>query len=138
MDTFTRRYTTFLALLAAAALAVWLSSYDSRVSDINNRLAADPILSSYPYHFEVLSIEHGVARMHSPRSAQMSAIQGLRILFPELRSKSAVSDAMMAAQEQLAKMQSLAMRTVLEHPDVDKVIWVLDQVWLESNGVVVQ
>lgn len=138
MDRFTRRYLTGLALLAAIGAIWWVSNLDGRVSALNSQLADDPYLSDYPYEFRVLAIENGVARMSSPRSADMSAIQGLRIMYPELRDESAVSDRMMTAQEDLARHQSYAGKQVTEHPDVKRVRWVLDERWLSENGVMIQ
>ncbi|QFU77702.1 hypothetical protein EY643_00745 [Halioglobus maricola] len=111
---------------------------DTRVGELNDLLDADAELAAYPYSFRVLSLEEGVASMSSPRSAQLSAIQGLRILFPELETESAISPAMMAAQEQLAAVQSRAGKLVGAHENVNRVRWVLDERWLARHGVYVQ
>ena len=138
MDNFTRRYLMALGAVGLVALGYWLSGFDGRVAALNEQLAADPQVGAYPYRFEVLRIENQVATLHLPRSAQMSAIQGLRILYPELQSASAVSDDMVAAQKALAAVQSRAMKLVLEHPDVQRVVWQLDEPWLNDHGVYVQ
>ncbi len=138
LDAFTRRYLIVLASLIAAALLWWLVSQDSRVAQINAALRADEQLSAYPYVFRVLTLENGVAQVSSPRSAQMSAIQGLRIMFPALQQASAVSAEMMAAQEELARLQSHASDIVSRHEDVRQVRWVLDEQWLARYGVYVQ
>lgn len=138
MDQFTRRYITGLVLVAAIAAGWWVSGIDGRVRALNDTLADNEFLANYPYQFRVLAIENGVARMSSPRSAQVSAIQGLRIMYPELKSESAVSDRMMAAQEDLARHQSFAAKLVTEHPEVERVRWVLDEQWLSAHGVVIQ
>ena len=138
MDAFTRRYLYLLAAAALAALVWWVSSVDSRVSELNDLLQSDPAVSAYPYKFRVLSLENGIAEMSSPRSAKMSAIQGLRILFPPLQDASAVSAEMMAAQEELARVQSRAAALVAEQEDVGRVVWSLDEQWLSSHGVYLQ
>ena len=138
MDDFTRRYLYALAAVVLAGLVWWVSSIDFKVREINEVLQADPILSSYPYEFRVLSLDNGVAGVSSPRSAKMSAIQGLRIMFPELEGASAISEEMMAAQGELASVQSHAARLVGEQEGVLQVRWVLDERWLSDYGVYVQ
>lgn len=137
MDDFTRRYLYLLGAIAVAVLVWWASTFDSRVQALNETLQADSVVSAYPYPFRVLSLENGIAEVSSPRSAQMSAIQGLRILFPELQGASAVSDEMMAAQEELARVQSRAGNLVMEQEGVARLRWVLDEAWLASHGVYV-
>lgn len=138
MDTFTRRYLLVLGTLAMAGGGYWLAGRDGRVSELNAMLARDAELTAYPYQFRVLSLENGVARMTSPRSAELSAIQGLRIMFPELKAESAVSESMVEAQKALAAIQSRAADLVTQQPDVTRVAWVLDERWLNMNGVFVQ
>lgn len=138
VDDFTRRYLYVLAAAALAALVWWVSSSDSRVSELNDLLRADQAISAYPYKFRVLTLENGIAEMSSPRSAKMSAIQGLRILFPQLQDASAVSPEMMKAQEELARVQASAAELVGEQADVRRVVWSLDEQWLSSHGVYVQ
>lgn len=138
LDDFARRYLYVLGAVLLAAVVWWVANLDFRVGELNDLLESDSELAAYPYEFRVLSLENGVADMSSPRSAQMSAIQGLRILFPALENASAISSEMMAAQEQLARVQSRAGKLVGEQPDVRRVRWVLDESWLSSHGVYVQ
>jgi hypothetical protein len=135
LDSFTRKYLYVLAGLALIGFVLWLSSLDFRVSEINKLLEADAELAAYPYPFRVMSLENGVAQMSSPRSAQLSAIQSLRVMFPELKQHSAVSDEMVAAQEELARVQAYAANLVTREEDVSRVRWVLDKQWLASHGV---
>ncbi len=138
LDTFTRRYLVILGTAIVAGFLWWLVNADSRVSELNAMLAADQRLAAYPYPFRVFALEGGVAEMGSPRSASLSAIQGLRAMFPELRGSSAVSAEMMAAQETLAEVQSHAAELVAGQADVDRVSWVLDESWLAGQGIFVQ
>ena len=126
-----------LAGLGLLLLAWWWTGQDGRVRELNALLEADPQLAAYPYRFRVLALETGVATMSSPRSARVSAIQGLRILFPELQVESAISDRMMAAQRTLAATQTRAAGIVADQPDVNSVVWELDERWLSRHGVVV-
>jgi hypothetical protein len=59
-------------------------------------------------------------------------------MFPELQNASAVSPEMMAAQEQLASVQSRAGKLVRDQDDVRRVRWVLDERWLSRHGIYVQ
>lgn len=137
LDNFTRNYLYVLAGLVLIGFIWWLSSLDFRVREINKLLDADPELAAYPYPFRVISLEKGVAKMSSPRSAKVSAIQSLRLMYPELQQRSAVSDEMMSAQEELARVQSNAGELVKSQEDVSSVHWVLDQRWLANQGVIV-
>jgi len=137
LDNFTRKYLYGLAGLALVAFVLWLSSLDFRVSEINELLEADAELAAYPFPFRVISLEDGVAQVSSPRSAQLSAIQSLRVMFPALQQQDAVSDEMMAAQEALARVQSHAAKLVKSQEDVSRIRWVLDKQWLAGHGVYV-
>mgnify|MGYP001824976291 FL=1 len=135
MDQFTRRYLYILSAAVIVGFLLWLSNLNPRIGELNYILEADEQLATYPYQFRVLSLDTGVARMTSPRSAQMSAIQGLRIMFPELEGKSPVSPEMIAAQERLASIQTRAAGLVKAQEDVRSVQWILDEQWLSRNGV---
>lgn len=137
LDNFTRNYIYVLLGLALVAFVWWLSSLDFRVREINALLEADAELTAYPYAFRVLSLEAGVAKVSSPRSATMSAIQSLRVMYPQLQQHSAVSQEMMEAQVELARVQSYAGQLVKNQQDVKVVRWVLDKRWLENHGVYV-
>jgi hypothetical protein len=138
LDDFTRRYLYVLGAVVVAGLVMWLLSLDFRAMQLNKLLEADAELSAYPYQFRVLALEKGVARMSSPRSAQMSALQGLRVMFPDLKYASVESPQMTQAQEQLAKNQSRAAALITAQEDVDRVSWVLDEGWLASHGIYLQ
>jgi hypothetical protein len=138
VDQFTRRYLYILSAVVIVGFLLWLSNLDPRVGELNDILESDEQLATYPYQFRVLSLDQGVARMTSPRSAQMSAIQGLRIMFPELEGKSPVSPEMIAAQERLASIQTRAAGLVKAQEDVRSVRWTLDERWLTRNGVSMQ
>jgi hypothetical protein len=116
-------------------LVWWLSNIDFRAAEINELLESDSDIATYPYPFRVISLEKGIARVSSPRSAQVSAVQSLRIMYPVLKQSSAVSDEMMAAQTELARIQSYVGKRVKSQDDVNSVRWVLDQQWLTEHGV---
>ena len=135
LDNFTRNYLYILIGVAFVGFIWWLSSLDFRVGEINKLLEADTELAAYPYAFRVVSLEKGIAEVSSPRSAKLSAIQSLRVMFPELKQHNAVSDKMVAAQKELARVQSYAGKLVKSQEGVKAVRWVLDRRWLENHGV---
>lgn len=137
LDNFTRNYLYILMGLALIGFIWWLSSLNFRVSEINELLEADTELAAYPYSFRVKSLEDGVAEVSSPRSAKLSAIQSLRVMYPELKQHNAVSDEMVAAQKELARVQSYAGQLVKRQEDVKTIRWVLDQRWLAKHGIYV-
>jgi hypothetical protein len=73
--------------------------------------------------------------MSSPRSAEVSVIQFLRAAFPELSNSPVTAPQMMAAQDQLAALQSRAAELVRDQDDVRAVRWQLDRRWFEARGV---
>lgn len=135
LDPFTRRYLAVLLIAGAVALVWWMSGLDSRVGQLNDLLQADPQLAAYPYQFRVLSLDDGVAEMSSPRSAQVPVVQFLRIVYPELGHTSVTDDAMMAAQDRLASLQSHAGKLVAGQPDVQSIRWSIDKKWYAYHGV---
>jgi len=135
LDDFTRKYLYFLIGLCLVGFIWWLNSLDFRASEINDILQNDAEISAYPYPFKVLSVEKGVAKITSPRSAQLSAVQSLKVMYPELKNSSASSDEIMEAQKELAKVQSRVGKIVKSQEGVSSISWVLDTQWLSENGV---
>ena len=138
MDSFTKRYTLFLCVIAMVILIVRCGNRDTLVDELNDALEDDIQVAEYPYPFRVVSRNGSQAVMSSPRSAQVSVIQALRIIHPDLKNAGADSTEMQTAQEKLALTQSLARRIVIQHPKIENVIWELDTRWLETNGAVLQ
>lgn len=135
LDPFTKRYLAGLLVVAAISLIWWVSGWDSRVNQLNAVLEADAELAAYPYPFKVFSVENGIAQMSSPRSADVPVIQFLRVAYPELRNSGVMDKAVMAAQDQLASMQSRAGKLVSQQDDVTSVRWVIDRNWYASQGI---
>jgi hypothetical protein len=135
MNDFTRKYFCFLIGLVFIRCVGWLSSLDFGTSGINELLESDSDIAAYPYPFHVISVEKGIAKVSSPRSAQLSAVQSLRIMYPELKQGSAVSDEMMKAQTELARIQSHVGKRVKSQENINLVRWVLDQQCLTEYSV---
>lgn len=135
MDDFTRKYLYVLLVIGLAVCVWWFSSLDFRANAITNELKTDTELANYAYQFRVISLKNGVAQVSSPRSSELPAIQSLRIMFPELQHSSVASEEVMAAQDELARLQKKAGALVESQQDVNTVRWVLDRKWLAKHGV---
>jgi hypothetical protein len=135
MDRFARNYLIGLITVVLIAAGWFWLSRDSRVAEINAMLARDNQLASYPYRFQLRSLENGIATMGSPRSAEVPVMQFLRTAYPELSKTSVDDPAMMAAQDELVKKQSRAAELVTSQPDVDRLRWEIDERWYNEHGV---
>ena len=134
MDKFTRIYLTILGVVALIVLvAVFYES--PKVWALNGLLKDEAELAEYPYRFRVLDFDNGVATVSTPRAANFDAFRALRILFPELGRVPDDSPRLYEAQQELARVQSVAAEVVRGDPDVDRVAWKLDERWLRDNGI---
>ena len=121
--------------VVAALVLLFLASRDARVGELNALLGADPQLSGYPYEFRVLELDDDVAVMSSPRSAEVPAREFLGAAFPRLRRLPVTDQAVMEAQQELARRQARAAELVRQHEEVGSVRWELDRRWLRNHGV---
>jgi hypothetical protein len=134
VDKFTRNYAIVLAAIAAVAL-IWVLYESPGVSSLNASLSENADLQAYPYRFRVLDLEDGVATVSTPRSVEFPAYRALAILYPELRSQSPDSPAMLDAQQEMARVQSIVRTIVAGSDDVTRIVWELDENWLRGEGV---
>jgi hypothetical protein len=126
-----------LAVLALLALYWFGLRTDPKVAALNQAIEAkaSPALRGYPYPFEVLRLEGAVAVMATPRSPAVPVYRMIGALYPALAGKSPDNPDFVAAEKELAKVQSEAKKIVLEQPGVTEVKWELDQNWLISHGI---
>lgn len=136
MDRFTRNYLVVLGVLVLLGGLYWFASQDREAGALNAVLRADPLVSAYHYPFRVQSVSNGVARMYTPRSAELSAVRFLAIAFPSLEGAAPDDPRMVQAQQELARVQEHARSLVLAQPDVESVRWIPDLDWYERRGVV--
>lgn len=134
MDRFTRNYSIFLGVVVLLLL-VWGLYEDPAVSELNELLDQDKVVSSYPYKFHVLRIENSVAVMSSPRDSMFPMQKALGIIFPHLANRAQDNPDLMQAQQEMARVQKQAKRIVLESGKVKRVRWELDRQWLSSRGI---
>ena len=128
-----------IALIVVLALgAYWFGlRTDPRVAALNQAIQekSSPALRDYLYQFRVLRLEGTVAVMATPRSSAVPVYRMIGALYPSLAGKAPDNPDFVAAEKELAKVQSEAKKIVLEQPGVAEVKWELDQNWLISHGI---
>ncbi len=127
-------YAAFLLLVLGIILVNWLW-VPGNVRAINNQLADDPYLASYPYQFRVLRIEGNTAVVSTPRSAAVPVPQMIGAIDPQLANASVSSDAYLTAQQELADHQAHAAAAITATPGISRILWELDRSWLRANGI---
>ncbi len=137
MDKFTRNYSIVLASIALIWL-VWALYEDPKLSEINDLLKQDKIVSSYPYKFRLLRLSNGVAVLSTPRTSEFPVYKALGVIYPHLANRAQDNPDLVQAQQQLAEVQKRVSRIVMESDNVQQVKWELDRIWLAQHGVVLQ
>jgi hypothetical protein len=135
LDRGTKIYAAILGGIVLIGLVAWLLTLDPRLGEIDRMLQADPEIAGYPYHFRVLEIQRTTAVVSTPRSPDMPAVQFLSIIYPNLSNKDAQSPEMIAAEKELASVQSKVRKLILSRPDIDKVRWSIDKEWYADKGM---
>lgn len=125
------------AVLALAAIYWFVVRTDPRVEALNRaiRETGTPALRAYPYAFRVLRAEGGLAVMATPRSPEVPVYRMIGAIYPTLAGRAPNDPDFVAAEKELAKIQSEARQIVLEQPGVSGVKWELDQNWLIAHGI---
>jgi hypothetical protein len=134
MDRFTRNYSIVLGVIFLIAL-VWALYEDPLVSDLNDLIEQDADIAGYPYQFQVLRIQNGIAVMSTPRSSEFPVYRALGVLFPHLSNRSQDNPDIMKAQQELARIQKRAQAIVMDSGKVKSVRWELDKDWLSQHGI---
>lgn len=113
---------------------------DPRTRELNQALeaAASPQLKNYPFKFKVLRVEGETAIMASPRSFAVPAARFLARIHPGLDVKTPSNPAFIAAQEEMARLQSEASGIVQAQPGVKTIRWEVDKRWLSAHGIEVE
>ena len=137
LDRGTKIYAAILGSILLAWVIAWLLTLDGRLSEIDDMLEDDPELAAYPYQFKALEIENKTAVISTPRSTSLPAVRFLGIIKPGLANKSAQDPAVIAAQKELASLQSKVRKLVTSRKDIEKVRWRLDKDWYASRGILV-
>lgn len=110
---------------------------DGQTRQLNDVLASQgsPELQNYPYRFQVLRVEKGMAVLSTPRNVEVPALRALGVLHPEVNVKDPNNPAFIAIEKELARVQSEAAELVRAQPGIKGVRWELDRQWLRRQGI---
>lgn len=110
---------------------------DPKVEVLNQALnnIGSPALRNFPYSFRVISLKNGLAVMGSPRSFDVPVYRMIGALYPNLSGKAANDPDFIAAEKELAQIQSEARKIILGQPGVTGVKWELDRNWLIAHNI---
>ncbi|MES9830381.1 MAG: hypothetical protein ABW201_19160 [Candidatus Thiodiazotropha sp.] len=128
-------YAAVLASICFGILLAWLLTLDFRLGEIDDMLERDPLISSYPYPFRAMRIRDTTAIISSPRSSTMSAIKFIGLIKPSLKNLSDQDPKLIAAQKELAAVQSKVRKLVVDREDIDRVEWRIDKEWFAEKGI---
>lgn len=135
LDRGTKIYAAVLGGILLLVLLGWLLMLDFRLGEIDALIQQDQQAAAYPYSFRALDIIGTTAIISSPRSNTMPAFSFLGIINPSLSNKSAQDPQVIAAQKELAAIQSKVKKRVLGRDDIDKVRWRIDKEWFSQKGI---
>ena len=133
----TRTLKILSAILVLGAIYWFGLRTDPRVDALNQALIeiGSPALRNYQYSFRVISLEGGSAVMGSPRSFDVPVYRMIGALYPNLSGKAPNDPDFIAAEKELAQIQSEARTIVLRQPGVTGVKWELDRNWLIAHNI---
>jgi hypothetical protein len=129
----------WLILAAAVAfVADWLVHRpDGRAREVNATLAAQgsAALRNYPYQFRALRVSGDTVVLATPRNVSVPAFRFLGVIHPEIDVKNANDPAFIAAEKELAAVQTEVMNIAKAHSGIKRVQWELDKTWLGKHGI---
>lgn len=126
-----------LAAVIAFVADWWVQRPDSRARDINAVIEAQgsAALHNYPYHFRVLRVSGDTVVLATPRNVSVPAFRFLGVIHPEIDVKNPNDPAFIAAEKELAAVQTEVMNLAKAQPGIKRVQWELDKAWLAKNGI---
>jgi hypothetical protein len=133
----TRTLKILTAILVLGAIFWFGVRADPGVAALNHALneIGSPALHNYPYSFRVVSLKDGSAVMGTPRSFDVPVYRMIGALYPNLSGKAANDPDFIAAEKELARIQSEARTIILSQPGVTGVKWELDRNWLMAHNI---
>ncbi|MCG7981611.1 MAG: hypothetical protein JAY90_02550 [Candidatus Thiodiazotropha lotti] len=137
LDRGTRIYAGILGSLVGVSLLAWLLTLDFRLGEIDEMLKQDKQIAAYPYTFKALEIKGTTAILSTPRTSAVPAVKFLSMIFPRLSRKSEQDPAVIAAQQQLGKIQGKVRELVLSRQDIERVSWRINRAWYAQKGVMI-
>lgn len=135
-------YWQWIALILLFALGVdWVVQRpDGRTREINAAIEAkgSDRLKNYPFRFRAVRVSGDVAVLTTPRNVQVPAFRFIAAIHPEINVKNPNDPAFIAAETELALVQSEVAAIAASQPGIKLVQWELDMAWLASHGIDVQ
>jgi hypothetical protein len=133
-----RRITKIILAMFALAAIYWFGlRTDPKVDALNQAIqqTGSHALLDYPYEFRVTRLNAGEAIMGTPRSAEVPVYRMIGAIHPNLSGRSPNDPDFVAAEKEMAQIQSEARQIVLGQPGVTSMRWELDRNWLIANGI---
>lgn len=126
-----------LAVLVAFLFDWFIQRPDPMTRRLNAAIAehASEQLKNYPYPFHVLRVIGSKAVMGSPRSYEVPVTRFIPLVHPEVDVMNSNDPAFIAAQKELAALQSEARSIVAAQPGIESVTWEIDKRWLSAHGI---
>jgi hypothetical protein len=124
--------------VAIAFVADWLVQRpDGRAREINAAIDAtgSAALRNYPYRFRALRVSGNTAVLSTPRNVSVPAFRFLGIIHPEIDVKNPNDPAFIAAEKDLAAVQTEVMNIAKTQEGIKGVQWELDKAWLAKHGI---
>lgn len=127
------------AILALAAVYWFGVRAGPKVDGLNQALhaKASAALREFPYAFQVERVDGDVAVMGTPRSAEVPVARMIAAIHPGLAGKAPDDPDFVAAEKEIAALQSEARQIVLDQGIVKRVKWELDRNWLVEHNIAI-
>jgi hypothetical protein len=129
------RITLAVIAVIVLLLVVYGKHLVPRTWEMSFMLRDDPVLAAYPYRFRVVNYLNGVVTLTRPYTDATGPRVFLVKINPALASLGSDDPAMRNAEQTLKEHEYRAIGLLLDQPDVDSVIWLLDQAWYTNNDV---
>jgi hypothetical protein len=133
-----KKYIRILSAILVLGVICWFGlRTDPRVDALNQALLkiGSPALQNFPYEFRVVRLDGGSAVLGTPRSFEVPVYRMIGALYPNLAGKATNDPDFVAAEKELAQIQSEARQIILGQPGVTSVKWELDRDWLIAHNI---
>jgi len=124
--------------MVVAFVADWLVQRpDGRARQINAAMETrgSAALRNYPYRFRAVRVSGDIAVLSTPRNVSVPAFRFLGVIHPDLDVRNPNDPAFIAAEKELAAVQTEVMNIAQAQEGIKRVQWELDKAWLAKNGI---
>jgi hypothetical protein len=125
------------AILVLGAIYWFGLRTDPRVDALNQALhnTGSPALLNFAYEFRVVRLDGESAVLGTPRSPEVPVYRMIGAIYPNLAGKATNDPEFVAAEKEMAQIQSEARQIILGQPGVTSVKWELDRNWLIAHNI---